>query len=141
MDLTFRIATKLGQTFFQARRVLLVGMMLLLISAAAGVDQRVVVRGQQSPSDPLQRPSDPPLSAEAILALMREVDARHEAANVKLARYSYLLKRTERQLNDQGQGTKYRIQPAMSAKREQSWSSELISELRSLLRLGRPRAQ
>ena len=102
MDSTLLIATRLGAKIFQTRRVLLVGTMLLLITLAAGGDQTVVVTGQQSPSDPLQRPSDPPLSAEGIQVLMREVDARHEAANEKLARHSYLLRRTEHQVNDQG---------------------------------------
>jgi hypothetical protein len=37
------------------------------------------------------------------------VEARQKEANAKLERYSYILKRTEHELNDKGVGTKYRM--------------------------------
>lgn len=49
------------------------------------------------------------LKPEAIQALLAEVEQKQKAANEKLRYYSYIIKRTEHQLNEQGEGTKYRI--------------------------------
>jgi hypothetical protein len=116
-------------------RLLIVCTMLLLVSVAVGIrgqraevlGQRTEVGGQRSEvrNQPVTRSlrlpvltgadgqidaqGDEQLSAEAIQALLREVEARHKEANAKLKHYSYLLKRTEHQLNDEGESTKYRM--------------------------------
>jgi hypothetical protein len=64
----------------------------------------VLIRGGQ-----IDAQGDEQLSAAAIQALLREVEARHKEANEKLKYYSYLLKRTEHQLNEEGESTKYRM--------------------------------
>ncbi|HYJ85618.1 MAG TPA: hypothetical protein VEW46_06170 [Pyrinomonadaceae bacterium] len=52
---------------------------------------------------------DAQLTPEAIHALLREVEEKHKAANEKLRYYSYILKRTEHQLDKEGVSTKYRV--------------------------------
>ncbi len=47
--------------------------------------------------------------APAIQALLREVEANQKAATAKIEFYSYLLKQTEHQLNDNGEATKIRV--------------------------------
>jgi hypothetical protein len=102
-------------------------MMLLLVSVAVWISsqraesgrQRTEVGGQRSEvrNQPVTRllrlpvltrvggqidaQGNEQLSADAIQALLREVEARHKEANAKLEHYSYLLKRTKHQLNDE----------------------------------------
>lgn len=52
---------------------------------------------------------DDQLKPEAMKALLREVEERHKKAHEKLRYYSYILKHTEHQLNEQGVSTKYRV--------------------------------
>jgi len=49
------------------------------------------------------------LDADGIQALLREVEAKQKEAGAKLEYYSYILKRTEHELNDKGEGKRYRI--------------------------------
>jgi len=57
----------------------------------------------------LTRAVEGQLDAQAIQALLREMEAKHNEAYAKLEHYSYLLKRTEHQLNDKGEETKSKV--------------------------------
>jgi hypothetical protein len=49
------------------------------------------------------------LDADGIQVLLREVEAKQKEAGARLEHYSYILKRTEHELNDRGEGKRYRI--------------------------------
>jgi hypothetical protein len=85
-------------------------MMLLLVCGTVGIrGGSSAAQAETKPGGQIDAQGDEQLSAAAIQALMREVEARHKEANEKLKHYSYLLKRTEHQLNDEGESTKYRL--------------------------------
>ncbi|MBC8030714.1 MAG: hypothetical protein H7Z16_11430 [Pyrinomonadaceae bacterium] len=93
----------------------------LVLVVAVVVSSMSEVVGQRSPTLSLTLPvlttpaahrfQNPPaqLDAQAIQTLLREVEAKHKEANAKLEYYSYILKRTEHELNDKGEGKRYRV--------------------------------